>query len=133
MTEFASELTAIRQYEYCRGIRDLRATGGPAALTFEIVDDVIGAGGLGPLGAPAPCTWPTRRSQTSGGMHERPGAPRRCRWPPMEPGVRQDAADELPLTIEDAELETGYEGTRSVRFPAHGATAEVPSLGLPVS
>ena len=45
----------------------------------------------------------------------------------------QRTADELPLTVEDAELEIGYEGTRIGRFPAHGATADVPTLGLPVS
>ena len=45
----------------------------------------------------------------------------------------QRTADELPLTIEDTELEIGYEGTRAGRLPAHGATADVPALGLPVS
>lgn len=42
-------------------------------------------------------------------------------------------AGELPLTVEDAELEIGYEGSRSGRLPPHGATADVPELGLPVS
>ena len=45
----------------------------------------------------------------------------------------QRTASELPLTVEDAELEIGYEGSRGGRLPAHGATADVPSLGLPVS
>ena len=45
----------------------------------------------------------------------------------------QRTADELPLTVEDAELEIAYEGTRIGRMPAHGTTADVPSLGLPVS
>lgn len=42
-------------------------------------------------------------------------------------------AGELPLTVEDAELEIGYEGARNGRLPPHGATAAVPALGLPVS
>ncbi len=45
----------------------------------------------------------------------------------------QRTADELPLTVEDAELEIAYEGARIGRFPAHGTTADVPTLGLPVS
>lgn len=45
----------------------------------------------------------------------------------------QRTESELPLTIEDAELEITYEGSKGGILPANGLTATLPSLGLPAS
>ena len=144
----------------------LTITGDPAPLTFDIVDDVAGAGDLvRSVRLLLHVANATIADELEVRMEGPGGATTLQVVNPMVPGVRQDprtawfiydlrssppragvnrftvrarrrnqrTADELPLTVEDAELEIGYEGTRGGRLPAHGATADVPSLGLPVS
>ena len=144
----------------------LTITGDPAALTFDIADDVAGAGDLvRSVRLLLHVANATIADELEVRMEGLDGATTLQVVNPMVPGVRQDprtawfiydlrstppragvnrftvrasrrnqrTADELPLTVEDAELEIGYEGSRGGRLAAHGATAGVPSLGLPVS
>ena len=144
----------------------LTITGDPAPLTFDIVDDVAGAGDLvRSVRLLLHVANATIADELEVRMEGPDGGTTLQVVNPMVPGVRQDprtawflydlrssppragvnrftvrarrrnqrTASELPLTVEDAELEIGYEGSRGGRLPAHGATADVPSLGLPVS